>query len=103
MDRCRRWVEANRPKDLVEELRRDLEAYRTALGPKTQLSVALRPMPPDCSSAAELREKLVFLSDFGADWAEFYHYGFMRLRNLEWIGEVLGGHAFTTSHPAKTL
>jgi hypothetical protein len=88
---------------LVEELRRDLEAYRSALGSGTQLSVALRPMPPDCSSAAELKEKLVFLSDFGADWAEFYHYGFMRLRNLDWIGEVLGGQKRSTSHPAKTL
>ena len=76
---------------LVDELRRDLEAYRKALGSGTQLSVALRPMPPDCGSAGELREKVEFLRGFGADWAEFYHYGFMRLRNLEWIAEVLSG------------
>lgn len=81
---------------LVEELRRDLEAYRMLLGSKTTLSVALRPMPPDCDSAAELAEKIEFLRDFGADWAEFYHYGFMRLRNLEWIADVLREHASKT-------
>lgn len=81
---------------LVEELRRDLEAYRSLLGSDTTLSVAVRPMPPDCTSAAELAEKISFLRDFGADWAEFYHYGFMRLRNLEWIAEVLA------EHPSKT-
>jgi hypothetical protein len=77
----------------VGELRRDLEAYRSLLGPKTPLSVALRPMPPDCNSAAELGEKVAFLRDFGADWVEFYHYGFMRLRNLEWVAEALKGGA----------
>ena len=75
----------------VAELRRDLQAYRAALGSETQLSVALRPMPPDCESPAELEEKLEFLAGAGADWVEFYHYGFMRLKNLEWIGEALAG------------
>lgn len=73
----------------VEALRRDLEAYRSALGSATQLSVAVRPMPPDCESPTELAEKLAFLDGFGADWVEFYHYGFMRLRNLDWIQEAL--------------
>jgi hypothetical protein len=85
---------------LVDELRRDLDAYRSLLGPDTPLSVALRPMPPDCNSPAELAEKVAFLRDFGADWAEFYHYGFMRLRNLQWIGEVLSDRA---SNQPKTL
>jgi hypothetical protein len=81
---------------LVEELRRDLGAYRSLLGSETTLSVALRPMPPDCSSAAEVGEKIAFLRDFGADWVEFYHYGFMRLHNLEWIADVLSEHASKT-------
>lgn len=77
----------------VEALRRDLQAYRYALGSTTQLSVALRPMPPDCESPTELAEKLAFLDEFGAHWVEFYHYGFMRLRNLDWIAEALQGRA----------
>src|SRR6266852_3931830 len=76
----------------LEALRLDLEAYRHAIGTKT-LSVALRPMPPDCVSAAELEQKIALVSGFGADWVEFYHYGFMRLQNLEWIGEALNGQA----------
>jgi len=57
----------------VEALRRDLQAYRAALASETQLSVAVRPMPPDCESPAELADKIAFLGDFGADWVEFYH------------------------------
>ena len=72
-----------------EALRRDLEAYRSAIGDKRQLSVALRPMPPDCFSPAELAQKVAIVGGFGADWVEFYHYGFMRLENLDWIAEAL--------------
>lgn len=79
----------------VEALRQDLDAYRKAMGPKSQLSVALRPMPPDCESSAELVQKIDFLSGFAADWVEFYHYGFMRLQHLDWIGEALASRAVT--------
>ena len=72
-----------------QALQRDLDAYRKAIGETTQLSVALRPMPPDCLGPAELAEKVDLLNGFGADWVEFYHYGFMRLKNLEWIAEAL--------------
>jgi hypothetical protein len=74
-------------------LRRDLEAYRRAIGVERRLSVALRPMPPDCFSPAELAQKIAVLGDFGTDWVEFYHYGFMRLENLEWIAEALTSQA----------
>jgi hypothetical protein len=72
-----------------QALRLDLEAYRKAIGPTTLLSVALRPMPPDCESSADLTQKIAVLDSFTADWVEFYHYGFMRLQNLDWIAEAL--------------
>ena len=73
----------------VADLERDLPAYRAALPTKAQLSVAIRPMPPDVESASELEAKVRFLRGYGADWVEFYHYGFMRLKNLDWIAEAL--------------
>jgi hypothetical protein len=76
-----------------DELRRDLTAYRNAMGAKAQLSVALRPMPPDCFSPAELAQKIEVAGGFAADWVEFYHYGFMRLQNLDWIAEALASQA----------
>ncbi|HEV2034666.1 MAG TPA: hypothetical protein VGU71_10810 [Candidatus Dormibacteraeota bacterium] len=77
----------------LEALRLDLAAYRKAIGAKGQLSVALRPMPPDCVSPAELAQKIALLNGFAADWVEFYHYGFMRLQNLDWIAEALASQA----------
>lgn len=72
------------------ELRRDLQPYRKAIGgTDAQLSVALRPMPPDCMSAADVAAKIAVAGEFDARWVEFYHYGFMRLRNLDWVGEAL--------------
>ena len=76
-----------------EALRSDLAAYRQAIGADTQLSVALRPMPPDCVSPEELEQKIAVLHPFGADWVEFYHYGFMRLLHLDWIAEALASQA----------
>jgi hypothetical protein len=75
------------------ELRRDLTAYRTAIGSKPQLSVAVRPMPPDSLSANDVAAKIAVAGEFGAGWVEFYHYGFMRLRNLDWVGEALASQA----------
>ncbi len=50
-------------------------------------------MPPDCFSPEELEQKIALLSDFAPDWVEFYHYGFMRLENLDWIAQALQGQA----------
>jgi hypothetical protein len=72
----------------LEALRLDVEAYQKAVGSRT-LSVALRPMPPDCFSPAELAQKIALLRALDADWVEFYHYGFMRLQQLDWIAEAL--------------
>jgi hypothetical protein len=78
-----------------EALHRDLAAYRQAMGPETQLSVALRPMPPDCFSPEELEQKIALLPRFAAGWVEFYHYGFMRLLHLDWIAKALATEGAT--------
>ena len=59
----------------------DIAGYRAILPMETPLSVALRPMPPDCFAAADLVPKLRALDDAEVAWADFYHYGFMRLSN----------------------
>jgi hypothetical protein len=68
-------------------LRFDLEAYRALGG---DLSVVLRPMPPDCDSAENLREKVSLARELGLRRVDFYHYGLMRLDALDLIGEALG-------------
>jgi hypothetical protein len=67
-------------------LRADLQTYRALLPAGKPLSVALRPMWPDCASVDVLAEKLRILRDAGVAWADFYHYAFMPLANLAWIG-----------------
>jgi hypothetical protein len=67
-------------------LRFDLDAYHAFGG---DLSVVLRPMPPDCDSAANLREKVRLARDLGLRRVDFYHYGLMRLDALDLIREAL--------------
>jgi hypothetical protein len=63
----------------------DLDAYG-----KAAVSLALRPMWPDCEDAANLRAKVEL-----AEWAfelgrvDFYHYGLMQLDALDWIRTAL--------------
>jgi hypothetical protein len=63
----------------------DLDAYGNAA-----VSLALRPMWPDCEDAANLRAKVEL-----AEWAfelervDFYHYGLMQLDALDWIRTAL--------------
>ena len=67
-------------------LRFDLEAYRALGG---ELSVVLRPMPPDSESASNLREKVRLARELGLRRVDFYHYGLMRLDALDLIREAL--------------
>jgi hypothetical protein len=68
-------------------LRFDLDAYRSLLASRP--GVLLRPMPPDCRSADNLAEKVDVASEHGLERLDFYHYGFCRLRSLDWIRESL--------------
>jgi hypothetical protein len=72
-----------------DRLRFDLAAYRSVCGPGCRVSVILRPMAPDCDSAANLAAKLAVSADAGAIECSFYHYGFMRLEALDRIRTAL--------------
>jgi len=67
----------------------DVHGYRELVPGDRSLSVALRPMPPDCVSPDELEAKVVRVRDMSIDWIEFYHYGLMRLSNLDWVAQAL--------------
>ena len=58
-------------------------------------------MPPDCASADELQGKLRVLEEYRVEWVNFYHYGFMRLRNLDWIGQALRTLRHAGGPPAR--
>lgn len=73
----------------VDRFRLDLAAYRALLA-GTPLAVAVRPSPPDCTSAADLAAKVQAAAQLGVERIDFYHYGFLRLEALDWIREALG-------------
>ena len=75
-----------------ERLRFDLESYRTNTRERTTLTLALRPLSPDCESAENLAEKIGLARELGITRVDFYHYGFMRLRTLDWIQEALAAN-----------
>lgn len=72
-----------------ERLRLDIDAYRALLADDSQLGLVLRPMPPDCRSADNLAAKVALAREWGLERIDFYHYGFCRLRSLDWIRESL--------------
>ena len=71
-----------------ERLSFDLEAYR-AVAPGAEISLALRPIVPDCDSAANLAAKLRVAHEIGVERVHFYHYGFMRLESLDLVQAAL--------------
>jgi hypothetical protein len=71
-----------------EVLRADLKDYRAAMPKGKALSVCLRPMWPDCDSIEVLRTKLRVLEENGVEWVDFYHFAFMPLEHLSWIGKA---------------
>ncbi|MDP3193573.1 hypothetical protein [Rhodoferax sp.] len=75
--------------DTPERLAAVLTRYREALGPQARLSVALRPLLPDCRDEANLRQKISQAVQAGVDGIEFYHYAMMPLNRLDWIRQGL--------------
>jgi hypothetical protein len=71
------------------DLAADLAAYQQRMPERASFSVAVRPMLPDCTTPDELAAKVAVVRDSGADWIDFYHYGMMRLTNLDWVGQAL--------------
>jgi hypothetical protein len=69
----------------------DLNAYRHLLADTSRLGLMLRPMPPDCRSADNLAAKVALARERGLERLDFYHYGFCRLRSLDWVRQSLNG------------
>jgi hypothetical protein len=67
----------------------DLRAYAERLRGAAGLSVVLRPTPPDCDSAENLRRKLAVAREIGARAVDFYHYGLAPLRALDLVRAAL--------------
>ncbi|MBA2533756.1 MAG: hypothetical protein H0V21_01960 [Rubrobacter sp.] len=67
----------------------DLDAYRALVADDSRLGLMLRPMPPDCLSADNLAAKVDLARERGLKRVDFYHYGFCRLRSLDWIQQSL--------------
>jgi hypothetical protein len=67
----------------------DLDAYHTLLAGASRLGLVLRPMTPDCRSAANLAAKVSLARERRLHRLDFYHYGFCRLRSLDWIRQSL--------------
>jgi hypothetical protein len=67
----------------------DLDAYRHLLADTSRLGLMLRPMPPDCRSADNLVAKVALARERGLKRINFYHYGFCRLRSLDWVRQSL--------------
>ena len=70
-----------------ERVRLDLEAYTEQLA--NDMTVVLRPMLPDCTSADNFAEKVGHVRALGIERLAFHHYGLMRLEGLDWIREAL--------------
>lgn len=75
--------------DTPERLAAVLARYREALRPQARLSVALRPLLPDCHDQANLQQKIRQAVAAGADGLEFYHYAMMPLNRLDWMRQGL--------------
>jgi hypothetical protein len=67
----------------------DFDAYRTLIADGSRLGLMLRPMPPDCISGDNLAAKVSLARERGLKRIDFYHYGFCRLRSLDWIRQSL--------------
>ncbi len=68
-----------------EATAREASAARASAGREACLSFILRPTWPTLRSREELGAALKAIGEAGAHSAEFYNYGHMRLRSLDWI------------------
>jgi hypothetical protein len=72
-----------------DRLSLDLDAYSALVADPSRLGLMLRPMPPDCQSADNLAAKVALAGEWGLKRLDFYHYGFCRLRALDWVRQSL--------------
>lgn len=71
--------------DTTTRLQALLAGYRNLLGPDARISVALRPLLPDCRLEENFNAKVAAVRSAHATSVEFYHYAMMPLNRLDWI------------------
>jgi hypothetical protein len=74
----------------VDVLRHLVVGYLDEIG-DVEFGVGLRPMWPDTVSSTNLVDKVRVARAAGASRVDFYHYGLMPSRSLDWIGSALSG------------
>lgn len=79
--------------DTTERLQALLASYRKLLGAEARLSVALRPLLPDCQLEENFNAKVAAVRAAQPSSIEFYHYAMMPLNRLDWIRRALAGQA----------
>jgi hypothetical protein len=79
--------------DTTQRLDALLASYRKQLGPGTRISVALRPLLPDCQLEENFSAKVAAVRASQASGIEFYHYAMMPLNRLDWIRRSLAGES----------
>lgn len=75
--------------DTPERVGAMLASYRRVLGDTCNLSVALRPLVPDCRGEDNLAAKVAALLAPPVSGVSFYHYAMMPLNRLDWIRHAL--------------
>jgi len=82
---------------LCQAFHRDPPVIRAALAEvavrrgSTPLYAGLQAIPPAARSADDLDLAVLAARDAGVEGIQFYHYGIMPLRNLDWIRSALAG------------
>lgn len=76
--------------DTPSRLEALLASYRRVLGPQARISVAMRPLLPDCQTEDNLVGKVAAARAAGVAGIDFYHYAMMPLNRLDWIRHALG-------------
>ncbi len=79
--------------DTPERVAALLASYRRVLGPQARISMALRPLLPDCQSEDNLAAKLAAVRAAAVAGVDFYHYAMMPLNRLDWIRRSLAASA----------
>lgn len=74
----------------ADELQHLVAGYLDEIGGRP-FGVGLRPMWPDTLSTASLIDKVRVARAAGASRVDFYHYGLMPSRSLDWISAALSG------------
>lgn len=77
--------------DTTQRLQALLASYRKVLGDKTRMSVAMRPLLPDCQLAENFGAKVAAACAAQPSSLDFYHYAMMPLNRLDWIRDALAG------------